>query len=34
MIPSYRDGWTVAQPSYMLFCSDCGADIRGEEVKE
>lgn len=31
MMPNYRDGWTVAQPSYMLFCSDYGADMRGDK---
>ena len=24
MMPSYRDGWTVAEPNYMLYGSHCG----------
>ena len=28
MMPNYRDGWTVANPSYMLHRSHEGADMR------
>ena len=31
MMPNYRDGWTVANPSYMLHRSHEGADMRGEQ---
>lgn len=30
-MPTYRDGWTVANPSYMLHRSRMGADMRGEQ---
>ena len=31
MMPNYRDGWTKAEPNYMLHRSLMGADMRGEE---
>ena len=27
MMPSYRDGWTVANPSYMICCPTIGAKM-------
>ncbi len=30
MMPSYRDGWTVARTGYMPLCPDIGADMRGD----
>ena len=30
MMPSYRDGWTMATPSYMIRRSNNGADMRGK----
>ena len=31
MMPDLRDTWTVAKTNYMLSCSECGADMKGEE---
>ena len=30
MMPNYRDGRTVANPSYMLHRSHEGAELRGD----
>lgn len=31
MMPMYRDGWTMANQTYMLSCAIIGAEMRGEE---
>lgn len=31
MMPSYRDGWTVANTGYMLHRSGNGAKMNGKE---
>ena len=30
-MPMYRDGWTMANQTYMLSCAIIGADLRGDE---
>ena len=32
MMPSYRDGWTVANPTYMIHSPSNGAKVN-EELK-